>query len=116
MTESTAAENVRLVPVGDRALLVEFAPEISDAASRAVVTLDVAPGAAMPSGVVEVVPAMTNALVLFDPVVTDHASGRSISASNPAISGAALCNCHWFPNSGSRLARTKSAVWFPNSG
>lgn len=74
MTESTVAENVRLVPVGDRALLVEFATEISNAASRAVLTLDRALEAAMPDGVVEVVPAMTNALVLFDPVVTDHAT------------------------------------------
>ncbi len=74
MIESTVAENVRLVPVGDRALLVEFATQIGDAASRAVLTLDRALEAAMPDGVVEVVPAMTNALLLFDPVVTDHAT------------------------------------------
>ena len=67
-------ESARFVPVGDRALLVEFATEISDGASRAVLTLDRALAAASVSGVVEVVPAMTNALVLFNPVVTDHAT------------------------------------------
>jgi inhibitor of KinA len=65
-------DTVRFVPVGDRALLVEFASEISDAASGAVLALDRALAAAGVPGVDEVVPAMVNALVLFDPVVTDH--------------------------------------------
>ncbi len=77
MTDPGAlATTVRFIPVGDRALLVEFATEISDAASRAVLTLDKALAAAPASGVVEVVPAMTNVLVLFDPVVTDHTALR----------------------------------------
>ena len=69
-------DTARFVPVGDRALLVEFATAISDAASRAVLTLDRALAAASVRGVDEVVPAMTNALVLFDPVHTDHAALR----------------------------------------
>lgn len=53
-------------------MLVEFATEISDAASEAVVALDRALGANPPVGVNEVVPAFVNLLVDFDPMITDH--------------------------------------------
>lgn len=76
MTDSSA-NAVRFVPVGDRALLVEFATEISDTASRAVLSLDTALATATIDGIDEVVPAMTNALVLFDPLVTDHTALRA---------------------------------------
>jgi inhibitor of KinA len=60
------------MPVGDHAVLVEFATEISDDASRAVIALDRALSRRRPVGVVELVPAYVNLLVDFDPTVTDH--------------------------------------------
>jgi len=66
----------RFVPVGDRGLLVEFATVISEAANRAVLTLDKALAGSSVVGINEVVPAMTNALILFDPVLTDHVALR----------------------------------------
>lgn len=79
MTDSSAdaVPFVRFVPVGDRALLVEFATEISDAASRAVLSLDTALATNAIHGIDEVVPAMTNSLVLFDPIVTNHVALRA---------------------------------------
>jgi len=74
---SSSSDTARFVPVGDRGLLVEFATEISPAASAAVLSLDTVLAAAGVAGVDEVVPAMTNVLVLFDPVVTDHEALRT---------------------------------------
>lgn len=59
-------------PVADRALLVEFATEISDETTDAVVALDRALASATVDGLTEVVPALVNVLVVFDPSVTDH--------------------------------------------
>lgn len=61
-----------LVPVADHALLVEFGDEIDDATLARIHSLDTALAAAPPEGMVEVVPALTHLLVVFDPVVTDH--------------------------------------------
>ena len=61
------------VPVADHALLVEFATELDDAASEAVVALDRALAEHDIPGVVEVVPALVNLLVDFDPRSTTHA-------------------------------------------
>ena len=59
-------------PVADHALLVTLAADISDDVHAAIVAFDQAITHAMPSGVIEVVPALVNLLVSFDPVVTDH--------------------------------------------
>lgn len=59
-------------PIADRAVLVEFAEQIDDAAGEAVQALDRAIAAASPPGVIEVVPAYVSLLVDFDPLVTDH--------------------------------------------
>lgn len=61
-------------PVADHALLVIFADQISDAANQAVIALDHAIAAAGVHGVREVVPAIVNLLIDFDPVATDHAA------------------------------------------
>jgi inhibitor of KinA len=61
-----------LVPVADHALLVEFGDEIDDHTLARIQSLDAALGASPPEGLVEVVPALTHLLVVFDPLVTDH--------------------------------------------
>lgn len=72
MTEVAA----RYAPVGDSALLVEFAHEISDEATATVRALDRVLAHALTTdgvpGLREVVPALVNLLVVFDPTVTDH--------------------------------------------
>ena len=64
----------RLVPVADRALLVEFGAAVDDAVHDAVLALDRALTASAIPGLQEVVPAMVNLLVVFDPLQTDHAT------------------------------------------
>lgn len=58
--------------IADHALLVTFADEISDGAHAAVIALDKAIAIAPPVGLIEVVPALVNFLVSFDPLITDH--------------------------------------------
>jgi len=59
--------------VADRAVLVEFAAQPSPGAEAAVQALDRALATAPFAGLVECVPAFVNLLVVFDPLVTDHA-------------------------------------------
>ncbi len=70
-----SAPKVRPVfsPVADHALLVGLGAEIGADSTRAVLALDRALTAHPPEGLVEVVPALVNLLVEFDPLVTDHA-------------------------------------------
>ena len=60
-------------PVAERAVRVEFADQISEAAHQAVLSLDAQLAAAPFEGFVESVPAYVNLLVEFDCRVTDHA-------------------------------------------
>ena len=60
-------------PVADHALLVTLSDEISDEAHVSIIAFDRAITQAKLHGVIEVVPALVNLLVSFDPVVTDHA-------------------------------------------
>jgi KipI family sensor histidine kinase inhibitor len=77
-------------PVAGHGLLVELAPEMSEAASRAVVQLDKAILAADIPGVLELTPALINLLVIFDPLVTDHmAVEQAIRALLPLPDGGA---------------------------
>lgn len=62
----------RLTPIADRAILVEFGDAVSDAVHDAVLALDRALRVAPVAGQAEVVPAMVNVLVVFDPLSTDH--------------------------------------------
>lgn len=64
--------------IADHALLVSFAEEISEEAHAAVIALDKAIAADVPSGVIETVPALVNLLVSFDPVTTDHPSVETV--------------------------------------
>lgn len=68
----TGRSNIRFKPVADSALLVELASEQSDEVNRAIIALDHAIAAAPMVGLREVVPALVNLLVIFDPLVTDH--------------------------------------------
>jgi inhibitor of KinA len=61
-------------PVSDCGLLVEFGAVISDPVHGAVLALDGALAADPVPGQVEVVPAYVNVMVVFDPLVTDHAA------------------------------------------
>ena len=63
----------RFKPVADCALLVAFAEDVSDEAHARVLALDRAIGDAPIAGLCEVVPAIVNLLVVFDPLETDHA-------------------------------------------
>ncbi|NBE06176.1 5-oxoprolinase subunit B family protein [Paragemmobacter ruber] len=74
----------RLTPVAERAVLVEFGTVVDAAVHAAVLALDRALGADPVPGQVEVVPAMVNLLVVFDPLVTDHAAVRAALASRLA--------------------------------
>jgi KipI family sensor histidine kinase inhibitor len=58
----------RLLPSGDRAIAVEFAKTIDDAANARVLTLDRALTAAKVQGVTETVPTYRSLLVHYDPV------------------------------------------------
>src|ERR1700751_2828841 len=58
----------RLLPSGDRAIAVEFAKNIDDAANQRVLTLDRALAAARIEGVTETVPTYRSLLVHYDPV------------------------------------------------
>lgn len=64
-------------PVADRALLVEFGTEIDDDINRYVISLDHEIAKADIPGVQEVTPALVNLLVVFDPLITDHAKIRT---------------------------------------
>lgn len=62
----------RFTAIADHALLVTFADDLSDAVQAQIIALDRAIAADMPDGVIEVVPALVNLLVSFDPLTTDH--------------------------------------------
>lgn len=68
------ADLPRLRAVSDCGLLVEFAEELSDTAHAAVLALDRVLAADPLTGQAEVVPAYVSLLVVFDPLVTDHAA------------------------------------------
>ncbi len=61
-------------PVADHVLLVGFGDTITDAAHAAVLALDRALALHPMAGLREAVPAFTNILVTFDPLLTDHAA------------------------------------------
>lgn len=64
----------RLVPVSDRAVLVELGTAVAPEVQERVWALDRALRADPVAGQVELVPAMVNLLVVFDPLLTDHAA------------------------------------------
>lgn len=64
----------RLTPVADRAVLVDFGAAVTDAVHEAVLALDRVLRDDPVGGQMEVVPAMVNVLVVFDPLATDHAT------------------------------------------
>lgn len=71
-------------PVADAALLVELGDAEDDALNRAVIALDAAIRSADIVGVIETVPALVSLLVVFDPLLTDHAAIRAaVSARFP---------------------------------
>jgi inhibitor of KinA len=67
----------RLASVADRALLVEFGAVVDGATQASVLALDRALRADPVPGQMELVPAMVNLLLVFDPLVTDHAAVRA---------------------------------------
>jgi KipI family sensor histidine kinase inhibitor len=71
----------RLLPSGDRAITVEFAKVIDDAANQRVLTLDRALAAAKVEGVTEAVPTYRSLLVHYDPVrISFEALGEKLIA------------------------------------
>jgi inhibitor of KinA len=68
---------MRFLPVGDRALTIEFGDRIDRGLSREVLHLDHIIRAAAPQGVVETVPTFRALLVHYDPLVTSRADLES---------------------------------------
>lgn len=64
----------RCVPVADRAVLVELGDTVGPQVQARVWALDRALQANPVPGQVELVPAMVNLMVIFDPIKTDHAA------------------------------------------
>jgi inhibitor of KinA len=62
----------RFLPVGDGALMVEFASALDPAAHTSVLALDRALALTPCRGFLEAVPAFVTLLVAFDPLATDH--------------------------------------------
>ena len=62
----------RFIPVAEHSVLVEFSDDFGEEAHHAVLALDRSLGLAEIDGLLEVVPALVNLLVRFDPLVTDH--------------------------------------------
>lgn len=78
---ATTGPTHRIEPVGDRAVLVRFDDSVDDSTLARVRSLDDAIVTDPPAGTTEVVPATTSLLVVFDPLVTDHATvGRAVKA------------------------------------
>jgi KipI family sensor histidine kinase inhibitor len=75
-------ENVRILPAGDTAVVVEFGDRIDRALSDAVLRLARQVRATPPDGVVDVVPTFRSLLVHYDLLLT---SGRSVAASLRAL-------------------------------
>lgn len=69
-----SAETPSIVPVADHAVLVVFDDEIDETTLARIHALDAALSRDSPSGMIEIVPALTSLLIEFDPVVTDHAA------------------------------------------
>lgn len=64
--------------VSDCGVLVELGSEISDETSNAIFALDKSIAALEIKGVVEVVPALINLLVIFDPLVVEHGDIQNV--------------------------------------
>jgi inhibitor of KinA len=70
-----------VVPISDHGVLVVFDDQISNETRNRVHALDTALSHDPPTGLREIVPAMTTLLVIFDPLVTDHtAIGAAVRA------------------------------------
>ncbi len=67
----------RFVAMADNALLIEYATEISESVSDQVLSAERAITAADIAGVAEVVPAFVNLLVIFDPLLVEHAAVKT---------------------------------------
>ncbi len=67
-------------PVGAGALLADFGDTIDEALFARVVALDRALADDPPAGLAETVPAYTSLLLVFDPLVTDHATVEAHAA------------------------------------
>lgn len=81
----------RFLPVADRALIVEFDTTLNPDAHAAVLSLDRALAEMPFHGFLEAIPAFVTFLVVFDPLVTDHAIvethlRRLLSTAQPATS------------------------------
>lgn len=59
-------------PVSDHALLIEVGTVVDDELNRLIISLDHAITKAEIMGLCEVVPAMVNLLIVFDPLLNDH--------------------------------------------
>ena len=65
---------MRILPSGDRAILVEFGNDIDRATSRRVLALDARLAAVAPEGVVETVPTFRSLMICFDPEIVARAA------------------------------------------
>ncbi|MDB4223984.1 allophanate hydrolase subunit 1 [Granulosicoccus sp.] len=77
MDELAALKVPSFKPVSDHALLVEIGTIVDDDLNRQIISLDQAITRAGITGLCEVVPAMVNLLIVFDPLLNDHKGVQS---------------------------------------
>ena len=75
---SPSTQNPSYKFVSDTAVLVEFGTTVDDQLNQAVVALDSAISKSSIEGLIEVIPGMVNLLVIFDPLITNHAQIKEI--------------------------------------
>jgi inhibitor of KinA len=89
---------LKTTPVGEGAVLFQLGEVADERTHAAICALDEAIAAAQITGLVEVVPALINLLVAFDPVQTDHgAVVAAVQALEPGVALIRMPQVHRVP-------------------
>jgi inhibitor of KinA len=89
---------LKATPMGERAVLFQLGEVADERTHAAICVLDEAIAAAQIKGVVEVVPALINLLVAFDPLQTDHgAVAATVQALEPGVAATRTPQVHLVP-------------------
>jgi allophanate hydrolase subunit 1 len=63
-------ENARFRLVGDRGLLIEYGDIIDPAVNQKVISINIVAKQDLPDGVIEIIPAYSSIMIIYDPSVT----------------------------------------------
>ena len=89
---------MKATPVGEGAVLFQLGEVADERTHAAICALDEAIAAADMNGVIEVVPALINLLVAFDPMQTDHgAVAAAVQALKPDVAASRTPQVHRVP-------------------